>query len=217
MTNTQRAAVVVAHPDDETLWAGGAILARPDWRWAVVTLCRRSDPDREPRFSRALESLGATGAMGDADDGPDQLPLDEHEVETTLRSLLPQVKWDVLFTHSPFGEYTRHRRHEEVSRAVLSLWARGLIEAREVRLFAYEDGEAAYYPKAIERAHVVTALEESVWRRKRAIITDVYGFSPDSWETQTTPRAEAFWRFQKPEDYNIWFKREGAKSAGGVS
>jgi LmbE family N-acetylglucosaminyl deacetylase len=217
MTNTQRAAVVVAHPDDETLWAGGAILARPDWRWAVVTLCRRSDPDREPRFSRALESLGATGAMGDADDGPDQLPLDEHETAATLRSLLPQVKWDVLFTHSPFGEYTRHRRHEEVSRAVLSLWARGDIQAREVRLFAYEDGEGAYYPKAIERAHVVITLDESVWLRKRAVITNVYGFSPDSWETQTTPRAEAFWRFEKPKDYNIWLKREGAKSAGGVS
>jgi LmbE family N-acetylglucosaminyl deacetylase len=192
------------------------MLAQPDWRWTVVTLCRRSDPDRAPKFERALKSLGATGAMGDMDDGPDQLPLDEHDVAMTLLSFLPQVKWDVLFTHSPFGEYTRHRRHEEVSRAVVSLWKRGELQAREVRMFAYEDGDRKYLPRAVERAHVVTPLDESLWRTKRTIITDIYGFAPGSWEARTTPRTEAFWRFAKPKDHDIWFKREGAKSAGGA-
>ena len=30
--------VIVAHPDDETLWAGGTLLMHPDCRWTVVTL-----------------------------------------------------------------------------------------------------------------------------------------------------------------------------------
>src|ERR1039457_2443340 len=31
--NRPRAAVVVAHPDDETLWCGGYILAHPEFLW----------------------------------------------------------------------------------------------------------------------------------------------------------------------------------------
>ena len=71
---TLRAAVVVAHPDDETLWCGGYILAHPEYDWRIVTLCRASDPDRAPKFRRVLEQLGAVGDMADSDDGPDQVP-----------------------------------------------------------------------------------------------------------------------------------------------
>ena len=70
-----RAAVVVAHPDDEILWCGGWILAHPEWRWRIVTLCRADDPDRAPKFRKVLEHLGAEGAMADLNDGPDQIPL----------------------------------------------------------------------------------------------------------------------------------------------
>jgi hypothetical protein len=38
------AAVIVAHPDDETLWAGGMILTHPGYNWFVASLCRKSDP-----------------------------------------------------------------------------------------------------------------------------------------------------------------------------
>jgi LmbE family N-acetylglucosaminyl deacetylase len=110
-------AVIVAHPDDETLWSGGLILAHSDWDWTVVTLCRAGDPDRAPRFFRVLQHLGATGGMGDLDDGPDQLALDQSLIQDTILSLLPTSHFDLLVTHGPRGEYTRHRRHEEVKMA----------------------------------------------------------------------------------------------------
>src|SRR4030042_2372337 len=78
--DNSRCAVIVAHPDDETLWAGGFILTNPEVKWTVVTICRKSDTDRAPKFFKALEELGAAGYMGDLDDGPEQSALSNSEV-----------------------------------------------------------------------------------------------------------------------------------------
>ena len=51
---------------------------------------------------------------------------------------------------------------------------------------------------AVEHADRCTALEDNVWAAKYAVITDVYGFAPDSFEARTTPHAEAFWCFKVP-------------------
>jgi LmbE family N-acetylglucosaminyl deacetylase len=204
-------AVIVAHPDDETLWAGGQILAHPECRWEIVTLCRGSDPDRAPKFRRVLEHLGATGAMADLDDGPEQEPLAEAEVQDAILSLLSGTAFDGILTHGPEGEYTRHRRHEEVSRAVAGLWRSGRLTARRLCLFAYEDGGRAYLPQPRKDAHRVETLPESIWQRKHGIIRDIYGFSEESWEARTTPREEAFWCFESPAVIAAWLKEKGLR------
>ena len=204
----KNAAVVVAHPDDETLWAGGTILRGRDFSWTVVTVCRGGDPDRAPRFYRAMERLGAAGAMADLDDGPEQKLLDVGLIEGTVSSLLPRKNYDLLMTHSPFGEYTRHRRHEETGRTVAGLWEKARLAASELWLFAYEDGGKQYYPRPIGRAHLHTTLEEDVWEQKSDIIRNTYGFQPDSWETRSTPRTEAFWCFNDVRAYRNWLKKE---------
>ena len=65
---------MVAHSDDEVLWAGDTILLRPHWSWHVASLCRARDADRAPTFQRVVAQLGAVGSMGDLDDGPEQHP-----------------------------------------------------------------------------------------------------------------------------------------------
>ncbi len=195
-----RAAIVVAHPDDETLWAGGLILERPDWDWTIVTLCRQSDLDRAPSFRRVIDHYGARGGMRDLDDGPDQTPLAPEDVEREVLSVLPPSRYDIILTHGPRGEYTRHVRHEETSRAVSQLWKDARIDAGELWMFAYEDGGGAYLPRAIDLADVTMTLPTAIWKEKYSIITEMYGFSPDSWEAQTTPPVEAFRRFQNPNE-----------------
>lgn len=203
-----RGAVVVAHPDDETLWAGGMLLTRPDWQWTVVSLCRGSDRDRAPRFHRVLDRYGAVGNMGDLDDGPDQLPMPPAAVEAAVLALLPEPSFDVIVTHSPFGEYTRHRRHEEASDAVVSLWEAGALSAGELWMFAYEDDDRRHLPVAMSRAPLGGPLEPSVWLAKKRIVEDLYGFAADSWEARTTPRGEAFWMFKNAADYHSWRAEE---------
>lgn len=189
-------AVVVAHPDDELLWAGGTILMHPDVKWKVVTICRKSDPHRAPRFFEALERLNARGAMGDLDDGPEQTPLAPRDVQHTILDLLGASTYDLVITHGIRGEYTQHLRHEETGKAVIALWNAGSLTAKQVWRFAYEDGGGSYLPRAVEDADIRTRLTEEIWRRKCDIITQVYGFAPDSFEARATPREEAFWRLK---------------------
>jgi LmbE family N-acetylglucosaminyl deacetylase len=203
-------AVVVAHPDDEILWAGGTILTRRAWRWFVAALCRGRDPDRAPKFHRVLKYLGASGGMADLEDGPEQSPLRLRDVQDVAVSLLPAQRFDLILTHAPQGEYTRHRRHEEVSRAVLALWAQGKVQAGSVWMFAYEDGGGKYPPRARTAAHRQEVLPEALWQEKRRLITEYYGFDEGSWEARAAGSVEAFWCFDSPEAALQWVRQEGA-------
>ncbi len=200
------AAIIVAHPDDETLWAGGTILSHPDWGWFIVSLCRGKDPDRAPKFFNALKALKAKGIMGDLDDGPEQKPLKGIVVETAILDLLPVKHFDLIISHNPTGEYTRHLRHEEVGEAVINLWHSNHITANQYWAFAYEDGTKKYLPRPVEKATIYTALTKRMWERKYKIITELYGFERHSWEAKTTPQAEAFWRFIEPGDALKWLE-----------
>jgi LmbE family N-acetylglucosaminyl deacetylase len=200
-------ALIVAHPDDETLWAGGLILSHPSWKCFIVCMCRGSDNERAPRFYNALKILKSEGIIGDIDDGPEQDPLDEKELECTILELLPLKHFDLVISHNPTGEYTRHARHEEVGNAVIKLWHTGKISANELWTFAYEDGNKKYYPRPVENATIFRSLTKRIWLRKYSIITEIYNFEKDSWEAETTPKAEAFWQFIDPDDAKKWIKQ----------
>ncbi|MEO7100005.1 MAG: PIG-L family deacetylase [Luteolibacter sp.] len=194
-----RVAVVVAHPDDEILWAGGLLLSHPEWSPFIVSLCRGSDPDRAPKFSKVLTILNAQGIMGDTDDGPDQFPLPDILIQDAILSLLPRRDYDLLLTHAPDGEYTRHRRHEEVSRAVMALWREGKIRAERLWQFAYEDGGRTYAPRPRQDASIQLRLSDELLTHKSAVITEVYGFGTASWEARAVTGVEAFHCFHQED------------------
>lgn len=210
MEKSKSVALIIAHPDDEILWAGGTILSHPAWNCFIVCLCRGSDKDRAPKFYKILKILNAEGTMGDLDDGPEQSPLDEQVLENTILKLLPPKHFDLVITHNPQGEYTKHIRHEEIGQTVIKLWETGQISTSELWIFAYEDGNKTYYPLAVESASVCTALSITIWQQKYKLITEAYGFDKDSWEAKTTPKAEAFWTFTYPSEVKKRINKKGA-------
>lgn len=187
-------AIIVAHPDDEILWAGGLMLLHHETRWTVITLTRQSDPDRSARFNNVMKYLGAKGVMGDLDDSPEQKPLAEKDIRRTIQALMPMDKFDMALTHSRWGEYTRNIRHEETSKAVMAMFNTKELHARQMWMFAYEDGGGKYLPKPNRDADISVWLPENIAQEKYKIITELYGFGPDSFEAKACPKREAFWK-----------------------
>jgi hypothetical protein len=147
--------------------------------------------------------------MGDLNDGPEQTPLAATEVQGTIQQLLPHQHFDLVISHDPTGEYTRHRRHEEVGKAVITLWHTERLSADELWTFAYEDGGKRYLPRSVETAPIYHTLPERTWQKKHEIITKTYGFRQDSFEAETTPRAESFRQFSNSSDAQEWLDRGG--------
>lgn len=200
-------AIIVAHPDDETLWCGGELLKHPKIHWFVASMCRKNDPDRAPKFKTALAHYQAQGIMNNLDDGPEQSPLDQEHIEKAILESVPERQYNRIFTHSPFGEYTRHRRHEEIGRAVINLWHKNKIITDQLWLFAYEDGNKSYVPRAIENADYCEKLSLKIWLEKYHIITKIYRFDKSGFEARTTPEKEAFWKFKTPESAIAWLEK----------
>ena len=208
MEGRKNIAVVVAHPDDETLWCGGTMLLHPENNWFIVCLCRKDDPDRVPKFKKVLRLYKANGIMGNLDDGPKQMPMDTKVVQKVILSLLPKQNFDLILTHSPSGEYNRHLRHEEIGRAVMELWKNKKINTKELWAFAFEDGNKKYYPQVIKGASIHQELPQAIWKEKYRIITEVYGFEKAGFEAQTTPKNEAFWSFENSIAAQEWLEKE---------
>ena len=212
---TIKAAVIVSHPDDETIWAGGTILMNPQCEWTIVSLCRGSDPDRAPRFRQAVSDLGARGFIGDLDDSPDQKAISETGFEKAILEMLPAKDYHLIMTHSPFGEYTRHLRHEQTGETVIRLWQNRHIKSGTLWLFAYADsgkGGTDDLPQPIARAHLTTRLPDHIWEHKYGIITRVYGFQPKSYESKICQQEEAFWVFDSFAELQKWIRIERSRN-----
>ena len=166
------------------------------------------DPDRAPKFFKALQILKTDGQMGDLDEGPEQIPLNADLLHETILKLLPHKHFDLIITHNPNGEYTRHFRHEETGKAVIKLWETSKLHADELWIFAYEDCNKKYYPKPINNTDIYYRLPGVIWKKKYSIITETYGFDHKSFEAMTTPRSESFWQFNNPSQAINFFKDE---------
>jgi LmbE family N-acetylglucosaminyl deacetylase len=190
------AAIIVAHPDDEVIWAGGLILQHPDWEWTVLSLCRADDADRAPKFERVCRRLGATGLISDLDDGNPPKPLDaDAEIAGRILGHLPATPWDLCLTHGANGEYG-HLRHTQINSHVLRLARDGTIACRELWTFAYECDVAGATCRPALWADVLVDLTAEQLVEKRRIVRDLYGYAEDSFEVRVCISPECFARIR---------------------
>ena len=206
--------VIVAHPDDETIWMGGTILMNPKIKWTVFSLCRGDDLDRAPKFKKVCGLYGAKAIISDLEDeGIMSIRESEPEIERRTKEVLrpldePRASkvqdvevpryFDYIFTHGANGEYG-HPRHKGVYRAIRNLVSSNWLKVEKTFMFWYKLGDNGdvVAPRNNNdddkrRKVFCVRLPADILKKKRDVIERIYGFKRNSFEYRNCGGEESF-------------------------
>jgi LmbE family N-acetylglucosaminyl deacetylase len=120
--------MIVAHPDDESLFGGEALTSSRGW--TIVCVTNATHEARRREFASAMTSIGANytilGHFDHLESGNFNVRLDEQ-----LRELIEEFPYEMIVTHNERGEYG-HPQHRAVHRIV-----RRVAGTRPIYVFAH--------------------------------------------------------------------------------
>jgi LmbE family N-acetylglucosaminyl deacetylase len=187
--------VIVAHPDDETIWMGGTLFRnKNNWETTIISLCRRDDTDRAPKFKKVCEFLKAKCFISDLEDEK-LTPLSLNEITKRVREFADK-SYDCIFTHGENGEYG-HIRHIETSIAVRQMLDDKTLKCKKIFFFAYKkkiakDTDTGFDSHANANANKFINLNNLEFLTKKYLIKNIYGFQKGGFEERNSRNKEAF-------------------------
>lgn len=119
----QKKLMIVAHPDDETIYGGGHLLTGD---YTVVCITCGVVDYRVEEFKEVMDKTGDNYIMlGFVDrvnvTGPISNWSDEYnDIYNALHDIITSENWDMIITHNPDGEYG-HRHHIMTSEMVTDI------------------------------------------------------------------------------------------------
>lgn len=183
--------IIVAHPDDETIWMGGTILENQGkWDLTIISLCRKNDKDRSPKFKKVCKLFNAKCFISDLDDSEegDYKKISEHEILERIQQFADK-EYDLIFTHGENGEYG-HIRHIEVHNTVEKMIKNKILGCKQAFFFAYI--RKGNYCTINPNANKFINLDDIKTTEKRRIIQEIYGFKKKSFEFKSINKQESF-------------------------
>jgi LmbE family N-acetylglucosaminyl deacetylase len=121
--------MIVAHPDDESLFGGEALVSAKGWM--VVCATNASNPTRRREFVDAMNSVGASYTMLNHADHLCSGNFDS-ALQQTLARLLNERSYELIVTHAKTGEYG-HPQHRALHEIVCRIAPRKLIRVFATR------------------------------------------------------------------------------------
>lgn len=116
--------VLVAHPDDETIFCGGLMLSFPEINWTVATVTMQHPRLRRPEFDNSINKLKEFGVniinsttLGFLSKNKILNKRDIPKWEKAIPEFISKVQPDLIITHNRGGDYG-HRHHKIISRII---------------------------------------------------------------------------------------------------
>lgn len=196
LKKNKRAIAIVAHPDDEIIFMGGAIMKNPQVDWTVFSLCRASDRDREPKFWRVCKRNKVKGIITDLED-EDRMNLKKSVpvIKKFLEIKLGSKYFNYIFTHGANGEYG-HLRHIGVHLAVKELIEKKVLKPEAVFYFNYKKvSRKPFSPfEAKAGSNCQLKLTKKELQEKKEIVAYMYGYDINGIDVSYCTNPESFIR-----------------------
>jgi len=109
--------MVVAHPDDETIFGGAALLSERGWK--VICLTNQKDEIRSEEFRRVMKRVGAAYEIWDYPDLYDG-SFDPEPLRMEIGKVIRNHRYERIVTHNLGGEYG-HSQHRSLSQILHSM------------------------------------------------------------------------------------------------
>lgn len=110
--------MIVAHPDDETIWGGSHLLKG---HYLVVCLTNGKNKVRKKEFMKVMKQTHNQGLMFDYPDKTkgkrDSWLHVQQKIKKDISYLVHKKDWEMVITHNPLGEYG-HIHHRITSQIV---------------------------------------------------------------------------------------------------
>lgn len=191
-----KALIITAHSDDETIWMGGTILMHKDWHWRIVSLSQfRGEVNRFLDLEKAVRKYRESGVLNIKAETSGLLDtMDENEIKrlgqySQFREYLENFKeslkdYSVLFTHNQNGEYwPPHPQHQLVNKVVLEMF-----KEREVYQFWCPIHGENLDDFEVEEVK----LDEGISKIKKEIFEGCYLGESGLWDVDNIPREMDF-------------------------
>lgn len=156
--------MIVAHPDDETIWGGGHLLKD---KYLVICLTNGNNSTRKKEFNEVMKKTNDLGIILDFPDKTNNKRDNWHKsyqyIYNDLHYLLTKGHFKTIVTHNPKGEYG-HQHHIMTSNIVTKI-TKELNQTNNLYYFG------RYYRKSDVRLPLIPSFNKKTLKQKENLIT----------------------------------------------